>query len=710
MRVALLASLLACAPIAHAQTTPNAIVFVTQVPVFGDFAAVGSTFANHLPDIDSVYRGGDLWIRYPDGTTRNLTLAAGFGSTTVFQGANAIAVRDPAVDWTGTKIVFSMVVGAPPAQFVVQQYRWQLYEITNFGVGQTPVITLVPRQPPFNNVMPAYLSGGDLVFASDRPRGGEAHLYPQQDEYESTATVTGLWRLNPQTGALKLLDHAPSGDFDPMVDSFGRILFTRWDHLQRDQQADAQATYQTFDWLSEAANAPTAASNEVFPELRVVPNGSPVNGHRFNNFFPWEIAQDGTNAEFVNHLGRHELQRYFDRSFATDPNLVEFIDETSGRTNPRSVENVFQLSEDPTQPGRYLAIDAPEFDTHAAGQLFRFSAPPSLNADDVVIEWLTPESTSGTDTGAADHSGHYRNPITLSDGRIVVAHAPQRGGVATQYRFRIKLMTAGTGGFLTAGTPLTSGIVKNVQQYDPDALVSYNGELWELSPVEVRARTIPTAVVEPPLAAPEVTAIANANVAPSSLRQFMRQNDLGLIVVRNATDRDKADRQQPYNLRRPGGVQTTGSAGTIYDISHFQVVQGDQVRGRGGVAQPAAGRRVLARFLHDPASIANNLPNPTGPAGSAPIFPDGSVAMFVPARRALSWQTNAPNGTPVVRERYWITVQPGEVRMCEGCHGINRFGQAGQPDATNVPLALTALLQNWSTTNGGWLFSDGLED
>ena len=228
-----------------------------------------------------------------------------------------------------------------------------------------------------------------------------------------------------------------------------------------------------------------------------------MNGHRFNNFFPWEIAQDGTNAEFVNHLGRHELQRYFDRSFATDPNLVEFIDETSGRTNPRSVENVFQLSEDPTQPGRYLAIDAPEFDTHAAGQLFRFSAPPSLNADDVVIEWLTPESTSGTDTGAADHSGHYRNPITLSDGRIVVAHAPQRGGVATQYRFRIKLMTAGTGGFLTAGTPLTSGIVKNVQQYDPDALVSYNGELWELSPVEVRARTIPTAVVEPPLAAPE---------------------------------------------------------------------------------------------------------------------------------------------------------------------------------------------------------------
>ena len=710
MRCALFVSLLACCGFAHAQATPNPILFVTQVPVPGDFAAVGSTFANHLPNLNSVYRGGDLWIRYADGTLRNLTAAAGLGSPAVFQGATSIAVRDPAVDWNGTKAVFAMVTGAPPAQFVVESYRWQLYEITNFGVGQTPQVTLVPNQPPFNNVMPAYLSNGELVFASDRPRGGEAHLYPQQDEYESTATVTGLWRLNPQTGELRLLDHSPSGDFDPMVDSFGRLLFTRWDHLQRDQQADAQATFQTFDWLSEAQNAPTAPSSEIFPELRITPPNPPVNGHRFNNFFPWEVAQDGTNAEFLNHIGRHELQRFFERSFTTDSNIVEFNDVNSGRLNPRSIENVFQLSEDPTQAGRYLAIDAPEFDTHAAGQLLRFNAPPSLNADDIVIEWLTPESTSGTDEGAADHSGHYRNPIVLTNGSIVVAHAPQRGGVATNYRFRLKFMTAGTGGFQTAGGALTSGISRNVQQWDPDALVTYNGELWEISPVEVRARTAPAPVLEPPLAAPEVTAVANANVGLAGLKQFLRQNNLGIIVVRNATDRDKADKQQPYNLRVPGGVQTSTGVGTTYDIAHLQMIQGDQVRGRGGVAQPAAGRRVLARFLHEPTAVANNLPNPSGPTGSTPLFSDGSAAMFVPARRALSWQTTAPSGTPIVRERFWLTVQPGEIRMCEGCHGINRAGQVGQPDATNVPLALTALLANWNTVNGGWIFSDSFEN
>ena len=704
---------------ACAQSTPNPILFVTQVPVPVDFATVGSTFANHLASPASVYRGGDLWIRYGDGSLRNLTAEAGFGMSG-FQGANAIAVRDPAVHWNGTKAVFSMVVGSPPQQFVVQSYRWQLYEITGFGQGQTVSITRVPNQPSeYNNVMPAYLSDGTLVFASDRPRNGAAHLYPQHDEYESTATVTGLWRLNPATGDLKLLDHSPSGDFDPIVDSFGRLLFTRWDHLQRDQQADqAGNPFGNFDWLSEAANAPLAVGiTEDFPEPRVAPPGAPVNGHRFNNFFPWQLAQDGTQAELLNHLGRHELHEYFDRSFATDPNLTEFISAVSGRTNPNDIENLFQIAEDPTQPGRYVGIDAPEFATHASGQLVRLVAGPSVNPDDVVIEYLTPRSTFGT-TPAPDHSGHYRNPIVLSDGSIVVAHTTEQNelanlGTATapipNYRFRLKLMTTGSGGFQTAGASLTSGINKNVNWWNPDQMVSYSGELWELSPVEVRAQTAPSPVLAAPLANPEQQAFANAAVAESTFRQFLRAQNLGLIVVRNNTFRDDADKQQPYNLRVPGGVQTTGAAGTLYDIAHFQLVQGDQVRGIGGTSTPNPGRRVVPRFLHEAAALSHNLPNATGPEGSSPIFADGSTAIFVPTQRALSWQTTAPDGTPVVRERFWLTLQPGEIRTCDGCHGINRNGQAGQPASTATPQALTALLQHWSELKGGLMFADGLE-
>src|ERR1051325_2307594 len=61
-----------------AVTIPNPILFVTQVPIPGDFTTVASPFGNHRGQIDSAPRGGDLWIRYPDGSIKNLTHAPGF--------------------------------------------------------------------------------------------------------------------------------------------------------------------------------------------------------------------------------------------------------------------------------------------------------------------------------------------------------------------------------------------------------------------------------------------------------------------------------------------------------------------------------------------------------------------------------------------------------------------------------------------------------
>ena len=55
--------------------TDNPIMFVTQFPT----SAIGSTFSNHQTNPDEVGRGGDLYIRYVDGTLRNLTREAGFG-------------------------------------------------------------------------------------------------------------------------------------------------------------------------------------------------------------------------------------------------------------------------------------------------------------------------------------------------------------------------------------------------------------------------------------------------------------------------------------------------------------------------------------------------------------------------------------------------------------------------------------------------------
>jgi hypothetical protein len=162
--------------------TANPILFVTQVPV-GGFTSVTSTFGNHLTPPGLAPRGGDLVIRYSDGSLRFLTQEAGFGNAGM-QGVNAIAVREPCVHWSGGKALFSMVVGAPTQQYQVATFYWQIYEVTGLGLGETVSMRHINNQPAnFNNVSPIYATDGRILFTSDRPPSGAAHHYPQRDEY-----------------------------------------------------------------------------------------------------------------------------------------------------------------------------------------------------------------------------------------------------------------------------------------------------------------------------------------------------------------------------------------------------------------------------------------------------------------------------------------------------------------------------------------------
>ncbi len=698
------------------------ILFVTQVPVPADFATVASTFGNHLPDPSACARGGDLWIRYPYGRLKNLTRAAGYG-TSGFQGADSIAVREPCVHWNGQKAVFSMVVGAP-AQFQPTPSKWQLYEVSGLGATNTPVITKVPGQPAnFNNTAPCYASDGRILFTSDRPRNGAAHLYPQLDEYEEQPTNTGLWSLNPATAAVFQLNHAPSGAFSPRVDSFGRVLFTRWDHLQRDQQADddviSGGTFGTFNYSSEAANSvPTASNAEVFPEPRShwinFINDTPqfsgdlrgyaphLTGHDFSHFFPWQINQDGTVEETLNHVGRHELLEYVPLSRNDDPNVVSQLAFSPFTANPHALRNVFQMREDPNSAGSYWAIDAPEFFTHAAGQVIRVHGPPGLSPDAMTVDQVThPETADFTDEPTPEHSGLYRNPLPLAGGQVVVVHTSETRKDANEgtsaaprsrYDFRLKVLTL-DGRYSRAGRKLTEGLHKSVQYYNVGELVSYSGELWELDPVAVVARPIPPAPTGQ-LETSEAQVLVEENVSYAALVAYLKSRDLALVVSRNVTTRDRNEQQQPFNLRVSGTqLQTIGAPGTIYDVQYMQFFQADQLRGLTfGQQSIAPGRRVIAQVMHDPA--LQNPSVPGAPDGSVKIAEDGSMAALVPARRALSWHLTDPTGVGVVRERYWLTFQPGEVRTCVSCHGLSTADQAGQPSQTHKPEALRLLLQH----------------
>ncbi|MEI8133964.1 MAG: T9SS type A sorting domain-containing protein [bacterium] len=700
----------------------NPIMFVAQVPVPLDSTTVTGVFCNHKANMIDVGRGSDLCIVYPDGTLRNLTEAAGYGMSGL-QGANAIAVRQPSIHWSGKKALFSMIVGGSSAQGELGTYLWQIYEISNFGEHETPVITKVANQPPnFNNVSPIYGTDERIIFTSDRTRGGLTYLYPLRDEQFGFPAVTGLWSLDLVTGDLFQMNVSPSGVFTPFIDSYDRVIFTRWDLLQRDKLADkdilGNAHNGSFNFADETDSTSIAQSRtEIFPEpqsnRRDLLKGTNMNGLNFNQLFPWQINEDGTSEETLNHVGRHELLNAIQASINDDTNVVDFAAFTSGRVNIGvTAENLLQLSEDPNSPGKYYAISFFNVDLHSTGQIVTLDGRPSIDPSAMKLTYITHPSTV-TPTPPAmtpdpENSGHYRNPFVLSDGRLLAVHTPvaykdsnigMRSHPLSRYELRIKTMLK-QGDYLVADSAITPGFYKTVSYWDPDTLVTYSGLFWELDPVEVRSRIKPQRRSST-LASPESAIFTEEGVNESAFRETLRRSNAALLVSRNVTHRDKSDHQQPYYLKVHGSETVSDSArGKVYDVAHIEYYQADQIRGyTNGNPLPTPGRRVLPQYIHDSVFRMNH--QEVGERSySINISSDGSYAAIVPARRALTWALSDSNFSPVVRERYWITTQPGEIRVCASCHGTNDEALvSADPAPQNKPEALRSLLKYWKQSH-----------
>lgn len=737
---------------ATAQTPSNPIMFVTVVPNAVDSATQTAAFGNHLTGVRDALRGGDLWIRYPDGTLRNLTKEAGYGME-VEQGDNSIAVREPSVHFSGKKAIFSMVVGTRTSATDTRKFYWQLYEITGFGKDEKVQITKVPNQPLANNISPIYGSDERVIFVSDNLRPGRNFGYSYLDENLAMATNSGLWSLNPSTGSIKHLDHSPSGDFNPTLDSYGRIVFTRWDILQQDlnltsfSRTLSPTTYNS-ELPDSMANKTLAFEQEKFPEFnRLQGRGAPyyqpprdttidplMSGNNRSldirlpdNFFPWAINQDGSNAQTINHIGRHDLVRAISvGNQPTNSPLQNFIPNANNRKNKNPIFNLFAIREDPNNRGVFYAIDGVTALNHCSGQIVRFQGvKPTDKSSDVTVDYITHRSTrTFTPIGMqlnTNHSGFYRTPLPTTDGLLIASHTPNQfaDNVPTntevvpnsQYAFRLCVINQGSsnGDAKPQNYLIKNGITKNAINTDysfsnPRKYSSISSPLWEMDPVEVVARAIPSPHVSTidPI---ERSVFEDENVDVNQFTAFLEKNNQAVVVSRDITMRDAGDNQQPFNLRVTGTTkQSQGVSGPVSDVSEVQFLQADYRRGYDDNErrQPIGFRRVLPTPMND---VLNRPYSPvigkgTPRSSSAKIENDGSWAAFVPSSRALTWQLTNDKGEGVVRERYWLNFKAGEVRACVKCHGENQEASAIiQPVPTNKPLALRNLLRVWKEDN-----------
>jgi hypothetical protein len=218
-----------------AQALPNVdIVFVarahlaTKDDIFQDELGPAGQFGSGLPKFAP---GSKLMIRKADGSL--ITLVDGSNPSPL--KGNLIDVQSPDVSFDGSKIIFA---GATTVDSESSQYGWRLYEINVNGTGFQKVnvadrtFSSVPNNNPnhfnfgnqetygwWNDLFPAYLADGRIVFASNR--------YPSRSNYDARHTYN-LYAMNGNGSNVRRITTERGSLLHPTPLPDGRILIARW--------------------------------------------------------------------------------------------------------------------------------------------------------------------------------------------------------------------------------------------------------------------------------------------------------------------------------------------------------------------------------------------------------------------------------------------------------------------------------------------------
>ncbi|MBI1895152.1 MAG: PD40 domain-containing protein [Acidobacteria bacterium] len=122
-------------------------------------------------------------------------------------------VRDPQVHYDGTRILFSYRKGGTA--------NYHLYEINIDGSGLRQL-----TRGPFDDIEPTYLPNGDLYFVSSRCRRWVNCWLTQ---------VAVLYRANGDGGEIRPVSSNNEQDNTPWPLPDGRVLYTRWEYVDRSQ-------------------------------------------------------------------------------------------------------------------------------------------------------------------------------------------------------------------------------------------------------------------------------------------------------------------------------------------------------------------------------------------------------------------------------------------------------------------------------------------
>jgi hypothetical protein len=507
-------------------------------------------------------------------------------------------LKDLAVSPDGLKVAFAMRGPLDDADDEDEPPTWNIWEYDIATDTLRRVITSNIIAEEGQDVAPAYLPDGRILFSSTRQRQSKAILLDENKAQFEAATEARnesafvLHVMNGDGTDVHQISFNPSSDLYPTVLQDGRVLFTRWD------RAPGR------DGLHLYSSNPDGTDTQLYYGALSHLTGTAVGG--VNTPIEFMRAREMSDGRLMVLIrGRTDVD------FGGNLAIID------GKTY---VEN--------TQP---LAANA--------GLAGPAQIPATLN--DV-------RTIPGPSPGGRFESGF---PLWDGSGRILVSWS------------QCRLLDVG-------GSDPTRIIPCDDQQLaDPDVQTArplYS--IWMFTPAQN--------TILPVMAPVEGVMVTEALAAQP-------RNPLPSVIL---------DKKPPLDVNPDLVSEGVGilAIRSVYDIMGVDQARIDSgtAASIAGVSNPANAQYAqrAARFIRiekpvsipDDDDIADPDNSAFGPTGVmreivayAPIEPDGSVRMKVPANIAFQLSLLDANGRRINNanlHRSWLSVRPGEVLECNGCH------------------------------------------
>ena len=625
-------------------TDPSTVTVQGDVPIA--YAMRANTVTLNPLTANPFAPGGDLMIREkssPSAPEHNITaqFTQGKGDVT-----------DPSMSYDGQKIVFAMNCPASNTSTINGQPactgHWNIWEYDMSSGGLTHGTFRRITSSANDDVAPSYLPGGaGFVFASNRqaksssvsasnPQGQAlGHSYFALDEYEREQ-VSNLHTMDLNGNSIQQISFNQSHDRNPVVRLDGTIMYSRWDHVGDRNRFTVFTTKPDGTGLFVLYGAHNDVNSFLHP--RDMDPSGPYAGYIASDAMPLDRTQEGGALMFINAADYSEQNTPANNTYPAQ----------GGQTQPTA-----QALNYGTGISQYGRVTTPFPLRDGTNRILLAYAPCQVTNNGVVVSCAT--------LSAAEIA-------RLSDTNRLIADIqadPIQNNVPPSYA---------------------------IYMFDPKA------QTWLIvaSPPAGFLYDHPV----PIMATPEPTV-----QQPTSVDPVLAAQGLGVIDVQSVYDTDGLGRMGDAMLNLSAGSFDTRSCATPIakttplDPLDTRPLVADLVK----IKDPAnpAYQCAPARFLR----VVRAVAPPSGSTGTrqaigdtnfemqqllgyAPIQPDGSIKLNVPADTPIGLQAVDAEGRSFQVHTNWIQLRPGERRTCDGCHSPRRGAAINSGAVVNtVPAA-----------------------